>query len=165
MVYKWRSGRFRVPAQIVGETIERLGEDVTPQELVDVASHPDSMIHRAFEWDDTSAARKYRLAQASRMMRCLDVVEVHVEHLPGDDAHPREITIHRPAMLAVGNTVGASCYATTAVVMRDVALRNQVLADALGHFRGLRRRYAHLRELARIFRAIDALDQMELGDD
>ena len=47
---------------------------ITPAEIVDHATDPDSPLHSFFEWDDTAAAAKYRLAQASKLIRSCRIV-------------------------------------------------------------------------------------------
>lgn len=46
---------------------------VTPRLIVDSARDPDSPLHRFFEWDDSAAAEKYRLSQASDLIRRVQV--------------------------------------------------------------------------------------------
>ena len=59
-------------------TLARLAEAgegvLTPDAVVEAAASPDSPLHGYFEWDDTEAARKYRLEQARTLIR-----SVHVE--------------------------------------------------------------------------------------
>lgn len=42
---------------------------VTPELLVEAARPPASPLHRFFEWNDSAAAEKFRLLQASHMVR------------------------------------------------------------------------------------------------
>ena len=42
-----------------------------PQEVLDESRHPDHPLHQNFEWDDSSAAEKYRLDQARALIRCV----------------------------------------------------------------------------------------------
>lgn len=51
---------------------------LTPAEVLDEARNPDSPLHDQFTWDDTEAAEKYRLGQASRLIVRLRInVTVH----------------------------------------------------------------------------------------
>lgn len=55
---------------------------LTPESVVKEASDPRSALHRFFEWDDTEAARRYRLAQAGFLIRrCKIVVSVAPEEV------------------------------------------------------------------------------------
>jgi hypothetical protein len=55
---------------------------LTPELVVDAASAPTHPLHPRFEWDDTEAARQYRLVQAGRIIRS---VRVEVEPAAGRD--------------------------------------------------------------------------------
>lgn len=50
------------------KTLVELHGKVTPQMVVDSAKSQKSQLHGCFEWDDSQAARKYRLAQATAMI-------------------------------------------------------------------------------------------------
>lgn len=63
-------------AQVIGSTIERLaheGRD-TPQDIVDEARPEGSLMHRYFEWDDSIAGERYRVAQAGELKRAITIV-------------------------------------------------------------------------------------------
>lgn len=152
MVYKFKPGsRFSVPPQVVGETLERLGEQsndaVTPAMLVDEARPEDSPLHPAFEWDEETAAELYREEQARHLMRA-----VIYEEQVAEDGPPRPIQ----AYVHVRTEDGPG-YMPSRVAMASPDYREQVLADALALFEGLRRRFEHLRELSTVFDALDRL--------
>jgi hypothetical protein len=60
-------------AQAVGEFLERNfpGQDFKPKQIVELARPKNSPIHKFFDWDDRTAAAKYRIRQASRLVRSL----------------------------------------------------------------------------------------------
>jgi hypothetical protein len=68
MNYKASSKKFvktHNDAQIIGEYIElHFPDGVTPHQLLEVATPKSSPIHKYFDWNDESAAHKYRLDQA-----------------------------------------------------------------------------------------------------
>jgi len=47
---------------------------LTPDAVVEDASDPDSPLHLYFEWNDTNAARQWRLEQARALIRSVQVV-------------------------------------------------------------------------------------------
>ena len=47
---------------------------LTPSIVVSVAADPQHPLHARFVWDDSEAARKYRLVQASGLIRSVSVV-------------------------------------------------------------------------------------------
>lgn len=56
---------------------------LTPDLVVEVASDPEHVLHGRFVWDDTEAARRFRLVQASGLIR-----SVHVKIDRGEDSDP-----------------------------------------------------------------------------
>lgn len=77
--YKFIDG-FRAPkgldpAQAATE-LENVGSvfgAITPQNIVNYARNPETHIHKAFEWDDSAAAEKYRIHQATTLARAITV--------------------------------------------------------------------------------------------
>lgn len=55
------------------------GGRLTPEAVVKEAEDPSSPLHGEFVWDNTEAARLYRLQQARQLIRVVKV-EVRVEH-------------------------------------------------------------------------------------
>ena len=68
-----------VSAEKVNSEIQRLKNDegeVTAEDLLDyAASHTRSSLHKAIgDWDDSSAARKWRLTQSRLIIRSIEIV-------------------------------------------------------------------------------------------
>lgn len=81
MRYIFREGsRFssnQFDPQAVGKELERCrNEDggLHPEVVVSRAENPESPLHHAFEWDDSEAARQYRLDQARLLIRSVRVI-------------------------------------------------------------------------------------------
>ena len=65
-------------SSLSGKSIKQLAKELiriraehkalTPRAVVADAAHPSSPLHKYFDWDDTSAAQKYRLEQASSLI-------------------------------------------------------------------------------------------------
>lgn len=59
-------------AQRVGEKIEQLLKanrgEITPSEVLSEAKKSTSILHKYFEWDDTTSAHNYRLWQARKLL-------------------------------------------------------------------------------------------------
>jgi hypothetical protein len=70
-VYKWRR-QLKADAQAVGEWLHAL-PDRSAEAIVNAARSKKSPAHSIFEWDDTEAARQFRLVQARVMVQSLDV--------------------------------------------------------------------------------------------
>ena len=56
---------------------------LTPDLVVTMAADPEHELHPRFVWDDTEAARRFRLVQASGLIR-----SVHVKIDRGEDSDP-----------------------------------------------------------------------------
>ena len=91
---------------------------LSPEAVVEAASDPTSAMHVLFEWDDTEAARKYRLDQARGMIRNLRVVV---------DGDPQPVT--RRVFVHVSGSKSPG-YRTIDAVAQDKELSAKVIADA-----------------------------------
>ena len=69
--------------------ITSIGEEVTPQEVVDYARDKDTELHKCFEWKDRVAAEKYRLHQARAVMQ--NIITVVADK--GDDDTDKSVTV------------------------------------------------------------------------
>ena len=56
--------------------------ELTPALVVDVAQDPAHPLHDRFVWDDTEAARRYRLDQASGLIRSVQVTVTREDRPP-----------------------------------------------------------------------------------
>jgi hypothetical protein len=155
--YAWRDGArlqkgARVPAQVVGERLERLRIDLdgelSPEAVVADARHPASPLHPLFEWDEIEAAHQYRLVQARALIRA---VVVRYRAAPGDRAR---------CIVAFVNLKDGDrqYYTATAVALSDPERRAIVLRQAWEDFQALRKRYADLAEFSSFFAALDEIE-------
>ncbi|MBQ5511712.1 MAG: biopolymer transporter ExbD, partial [Prevotella sp.] len=65
IIATWRTpGVFKADAQKVCDELQEIGEEFTPEDIVEAAEDEDKELHKCFEWDDTKAAHKYRIHQA-----------------------------------------------------------------------------------------------------
>jgi predicted MarR family transcription regulator len=112
-----------------------------------VAARPEaSPLHNQFEWDDSAAAENYRLWQARQL------ISVTVEYLNTHDPNPVFVS------LTVDRKIGGGGYRTLVSVLSDEAQREQLLADALSDAKQFREKYKVLKELARVFAAMEEVE-------
>lgn len=138
-----------VPAPVIQrevEKIERKHGVCHPEMLVKAAAKEASPLHTLFEWDDSQAARDWRVHQARNVINRIRVV---VE----DQVTNRPAFVHVTRVTPDGVANG---YMTTHRALAGDT-REQVLRDALGVLDGARRRYESLTELSPVW---DALDQI-----
>lgn len=70
-VYKWRR-HLNGDAQAVGEWLYTL-PDRSAEAIVEAARKKNSPAHGIFEWDDSEAAKQFRLVQARVLVQSIDV--------------------------------------------------------------------------------------------
>lgn len=128
MVYEWKKDAAgptgKVKAKDAGKIIKRLEKKhggATPTAIVDEARPDDSPIHPWFEWDDSAAAEKYRQEQARSMVQ--QIVVVCESEGEGEPIECRAFVTVKE-----GN---CRHYASTARVLGDDELRQQVINDVL----------------------------------
>lgn len=147
-VYKWKvSGLFRAD---VNEVVSELGgatKSITPDEVLRIAKSEDSCMHGFFEWDDSIAGYKYRLAQAQTMIRCI-VVEKR------DTASN---TVSEPVRLYEVDSSRTSTYVPTKLIVKIEDEYQQLLRRAKGELAAFRKRYSNIVELEELFNDIDSL--------
>ncbi len=118
---------------------------IKPEAVLEFAeSHPDSALHGEFEWDDTEAAKAYRIAQANQIIR------VCVRVLPSTGSLERQrVFVSLPSDRNKGGG-----YRSLVRVMSDDDQRAELLASARKELREFERKYHILQELAGVFSAI-----------
>lgn len=154
MQYRWKSGaRATVPAQVVGEVCAELEQkgQLTAQNLVDVSRPEDAPLHKAFEWDDSVAAEKYRESQGRYLIRCVEVV--------------RESSEPVRAFISLTRTASTHEYHSIDAVLKSKDDTADMLARAKSELDAFARKYANLEELAEVFQAIERLNsEVQCGD-
>lgn len=67
---EWKiKGLYKADAETVYREITEIGEEVTPEEIVEKARNENTELHKCFEWHDRVAAEKYRIQQAQSIVR------------------------------------------------------------------------------------------------
>jgi hypothetical protein len=122
----------------------RMGRRFTPQDVVDEARDPRSPLHEFFDWDDETAADKYRLARA-RML--INHVRVIVRDSRGR-LYPEKAFFN--AKLEDDERDEVNSYVSVERVSEDSALRAQIVTRALREAEDWAERYRRYRELRRI---------------
>lgn len=126
------------------------GGEFCAAHVVKAARSKKSPLHRAFEWDDTEAAKEYRLFQAGTLRRSIDV-----RYATAPDIPARAFEVSRVQHEPKGKVV--RYFSSTDEVMADPDKRAAVLTDALRQLQALRSRFRSLQELAVVWREVDAV--------
>ncbi len=138
------------------EKIEQKHGVVTPVQMLEEARNPSHALHRFFEWDDTVAAEKYRLTQATHYImatKYVVVLQAQQNAPPLAVAANAERTVQVRKLLPLSRGGGQ--------VERDRALADQgarayTVETKLGRLRGWCREASDIEELAPLREAIEA---------
>lgn len=131
-------------AQVIGPVflqLERDNDEVTKETVLSEARRRSSPLHRYFEWDDTTAAEKYRLEQASLILRSITVAVVSGGEI-----------VQTRLMVNVHGDNGARVYKSVNAVMANDGECAQLIEEAREDFLKLRAKYDQYRKIFKQFR-------------
>lgn len=129
-----------VDPNAVYEEIRSIGENVTPEQIVESAKDENTELHKCFEWDDTIAAAMYRKEQAKMLVRCLVI-----EEKQGSAS---------PVPIRAMYTSKDGGYKETKMILQDKDEYAALLERAQNELRAFKQKYSMLKELDEIFRLI-----------
>ena len=147
---RWAPG-FSAPvkAPVVHVALEQIRKQndgvLKPVDVVDAARPVGHPLHPCFTWDNELAAEKHRQNEARAIIRSIRVID-HAK----PDTEPAPVYLHVQA-----DEPRAQRYLPTVQVMADEELRGRVLEEARVQLNALRKRFAHLQELAAVVKAVD----------
>lgn len=118
------------------------GGVLQPEAVVEKARNPKSALHDAFCWDDTEAARRYRIEQARQLIR------VTVEYTPATEKPVKSFVAVRSERYEAGG------YRHMPTLLRTEVGRKTVLDTALWELAAFEAKYAAVQELCEVFEAI-----------
>lgn len=154
--YKWKYGISGVSAQRAGEYFESLEKrdgEVKPKTIVKEAKSADSLLHPAFEWNDTEAAEKYREQQAKQIIRDIVVVQESVNENPIITRAIVNVSVENSPITENGK------YCLVSTAMSNPETREIVLRRALKELMAFKEKYSEISELAGLFSEIDKIQK------
>lgn len=131
--------KYKVSAEDCYAELQTLNE-VTPRNVVDLARNEDSKLHNDFEWDNEIAGDKYRLIQASEMIR-------HLVFEPKEE----QCEPTRVYQISTEKTV----YKPVEMILKNEDEYQSLLKRALAELQAFKKRYSTLVELEEVFSAIE----------
>lgn len=153
--FVWKPGAERAFGKLdpepIGREIERLyvahGRELTAEVVADAALDPGSPLHPAiYHVGEVEAAWLHYVTRARELMRfTLKIVVIAGEE--------RTIRLVQP----VSRPLGPVVYKDLPDIMSDPEYRECVLRNAIRELLAVRRKFAHLQELAIVFQAIDVV--------
>lgn len=120
-----------------------------PSAVVQFAQDETTALHAYFDWDDSEAAKQWRMEQARRVIRLS--VTVVSQNLP---------PIRAMVSLTSDRKTGGG-YRSLYDVLDSVSLRDQMVNDALAELRVFRRKYEQLKALAPLWDAIEQIERSQ----
>ena len=134
--YSWTTGGFnyKQDPNEVGKELEKLGDELTPKNIVNLARNENSILHEMFEWDDTAAAEQYRKQQANLIIQNLKITVI------ADDNTERKV---KAFVTVKRNTV----FEPIEKVVKDVDKYSLLLDKAYKELNGIKIKYRELQEI------------------
>lgn len=146
-IIKWKTGIFKANASKCYEEIQQIGDEVQPEQVLDKARDKSSELHKCFDWNDSSAAEKYRLFQARNVLNQLIVVVREEEKDNNEQIQFR--------VMLKNDTARGSGYKQTLVMVRDEDEYKKLLESAYRELHAFKQKYSCLSELSEILALID----------
>ena len=144
IIAAWRSGcHIAADAQKVADEIAAIGSSATTAQILDKARDETTELHKCFDWNDTTAAEKWRMHQARKVV-CSLVIREQVETL-------------KPEVRVFYKTDSDSGYKPTVLIMQDKDEYQKLLDRALAELSSFKAKYQTLAELEGVFAAIEQL--------
>lgn len=130
--------------EILTDIYHRRGS-LTPRDVVEESTPADSPLHHRFEWNDGVAGDKYRLTQASALIR-----SAKVRFIEPDSREAKEVR----AFVSVREAVEPErCgYQPTEEVLADPLASAILLRELERAISDLKRRYGHLKDFREVLR-------------
>lgn len=146
MVYQFKlPGLYPVSAQTAGEELHRIYTDkgqLKPADVVDESRPEEAPLHSCFEWDDETAAEKYREVQAGQIIRSVVVVQ--------EEKQRPQVEVR--AFVSVQKT-----YRPIEVVVNSEEQMLELFNSALSELKAFERKYANLKQFSALFDEIHKL--------
>lgn len=143
MIYTWKAGScISIDAEQAYAEMSTLSE-ITPANVLELARDEDSVLHDAFEWDDSVAAEKYRLGQARHLIQCIVVRQ-------DDD---KKENVQRVFQISSER----STYQPIRYFLENKDEHTRLLERAKSELYAFQKRYGSLAELEEVFETINAL--------
>ena len=132
--------------------IEKHGGRIGPSDVVNQARSPSSALHSHFEWDDSIAGEKFRLAQAGQLIRQWKGTILRIE----DENRVVAVSVRAVQSPRINRREDEGSYEKVESIMADDDKRDSMIATVKTELRAIRKRHAELTELASVWAAIDA---------
>ena len=150
-IIKWQTSLFsKADPEKCFEEISSIGDEVTPEQVVEKGMDPCSELSKCFTKDDSEAAYKWRVREAREIMRQLIVITRPDPENEDEKGEPVQFRI-----LMKNDNLHSSGYKQTLVMVRDEDEYQKLLNMELEELRTFKRKYSMLSELWEILDLIN----------
>ena len=151
--YSWSGPQYAVSAEKVAAHLHKLEEQkgsVTREDFLESARSEESEMHKLFEWNDSIAAEKYRLRQASDIIHSIKITVVEEEKEPV--TMKAFVIPDYTGKSAVGSKGG---YINIRKAVANEDTRAEILIDARKNVRWFMDKYRAISELSEVISAME----------
>lgn len=143
MRFTWAGTGFKGDPELCYREIQTLGDEYTPDDILNLARDESTELHKCFDWDDASAAEKWR-KHTARLIVC----SLSVEVIENDESTPikRRVIQHDDERRV---------YAPITVTVRNDDAYKQLVKQAKAELASFRLRYKSIVELETVIDEID----------
>lgn len=135
----------------VKEELEQIakksGGVLSPEDVVEFAKNPATVLHSRFTWDDTEAARQHRLWQARKVIACVVVTK--------EVSPSKELKIRTYFSLPDSRGGMAGSYYHIDKIMSDDDLMAKLEQMCENELKAVRAKYNAVKKYAALFEMID----------
>lgn len=131
-----------IDPQAVADEIISIGDEATPQQIVDKARDESTTLHRCFIWDDYKAAELYRLAQARTI-----VCNLVIKRPESEEEQPKVRYFYK--------TESSQGYKPSTYIFHVPDEYEKLLKQAYAELHAFKQKYNSLKELEQILELID----------
>jgi hypothetical protein len=146
--------------QVYGEEIQKIADEhggqVKPINVVDKARDKKSALHDYFEWDDSIAAERFRIAQARNLINHIEVTILF------NDEERKSRAFFNVSFKNEDDNKD-SAYIPVEIVANTPGMREQLIDRALDEVKAWKNRWHEYKELAEIFGAIEETQKRLFG--
>lgn len=142
----WKPGMesfHHADANLVAQEIISIGDTATPAQIVNKARNEGTELHKCFDWNDTTAAEKYRLMQARQV-----VCHLVIKRPEADEDKPPVRYLH------IVETDTGRAYKATELIVQVKSEYDKLLEQAYAELKAFKTKYHTLSELEEILALI-----------
>ena len=143
--YSWSVDVYHVDANKVGKELEEVEKnmELNAKNVLEYAKNPKTTLNKMFDWDDTSAANKYRLQQAGQIIKNIQV----------DFVNKNEEVVPVRAFVKTTKKYSEN-YQNIESVVSDSEKYAMLLSKAYAELNSTKRRYSELEEIQELLKDI-----------